>query len=236
MSVGATSEPFEATSRATALSLLVTFALPAVLIGNALLVMVWPWLVDALYALPGFPDDGLGLADAERRELAHAGVRSIAFWDGAGIDRLREARLPDGRPAFGAREIAHMEDVRAVMTGFAWASIAGLATLCASVFALRRGGARLALARALRWGAWLTLGAFAILALVMFADFDYFFESFHGVFFDGDSWRFADGDTLLGLYPDSFWVLAAGATAALVIFQALAVLLAARRVNDRGGG
>ena len=48
-------------------------------------------------------------------------------------------------------------------------------------------------------------------ALAMLADFDAFFDTFHGVFFDGDSWRFQHGDTLLGLYPDTFWVLAAGA-------------------------
>ena len=235
MSCGATSEPIERT-RTTVLPLLVAAALPAVLIGNALLVLLHPWLIDAQYALPGFPDDGLGLADGERRDLAHAGVRAIAVWDGPGIERLRDARLPGGTPAFGGREIGHMEDVRSVVTGFAWAWLVGLAALGASAFALVRAGEQRALARGLRWGAKLTLAAFAGLALVMLVDFDAFFEGFHGIFFSGDSWRFADDDTLLGLYPDTFWVLAAGATAALVVGQALAALLVAKRVNDRGEG
>ena len=68
------------------------------LVGNALLVLAQPWLVDAQYAMPGFPDDGLGLSDHARRELAHAGVRSIAVWDGVGIARLRDARLPAAAP------------------------------------------------------------------------------------------------------------------------------------------
>jgi integral membrane protein (TIGR01906 family) len=235
VSCGATSEPVERT-RTTLLALVIALALPAFLIGNALLVLVHPWLVEAQYALPGFPDDGLGLAEDDRRELAHAGVRSISFWDGSGIDRLREARLPGGAPAFGAREVSHMEDVRSVVTGFAWAWLAAVAALCAISFVLVRSGRRDALAQGLRRGARLTLAAFAVLALLMLVDFDAFFDGFHAVFFSGDSWRFADDDTLLALYPDTFWVIAASATAVLVIGQALLVQFLARRVGDRSGG
>jgi integral membrane protein (TIGR01906 family) len=235
VSCGATIEPVDR-ARTTLLPLLVAAALPAFFIGNALLVLLHPWLIDAQYALPGFPDDGLGLTGDERRELAHTGVQSIAVWDGAGIERLRDARLPDGAPAFGAREITHMEDVRAVVTGFAWAWVAGVVALFAGAFALRRRHEPAALARGLRWGAWLTLGSFAALALVMLVDFDAFFDGFHGIFFSGDSWRFADDDTLLALYPDTFWGVAAGATAALVIGQALIAFLVAKRVNDRSDG
>jgi integral membrane protein (TIGR01906 family) len=235
VSCGASSEPAER-AKAGVPALVLALALPAVFVGNALLLLVHPWLADAQYLLPGFPDDGLGLSGAERRELAHAGIRSIAPWDGAGIERLRDARLPGGAPAFGEREVSHMEDVRSVVTAFAWAWLAGLAALCASAIALVRTGERGALAQGLRWGAKLTLAVFAGLAVVMLLDFDAFFEGFHGIFFSGDTWRFADDDTLLHLYPDTFWVVAAAAIAALVIGQALAALLVARRVNDRSGG
>ena len=39
----------------------------------------------------------------------------------------------------------------------------------------------------------------------MLLGFDRFFDDFHGVFFEGDSWRFARGDTLLRIYPERFW-------------------------------
>lgn len=233
---GAASRPDERTSKATILSLLAAAALPAVLVGNAVLLLVHPWLVDAQYLLPWFPDDALGLAGHERRELAHAGVRSVAAWDGPGIERLREARLPAGGAAFGAREIAHMEDVRRLVTGIAWVWVAALATLCASVLALRRAGPPGASARAIGLGSKLTLGAMAALGLLMLADFEAFFDSFHGVFFDAGTWRFNDGDTLRALYPDFFWALAAGALALLVAAQAVAALVLARRVGDRRAG
>ena len=47
--------------------------------------------------------------------------------------------------------------------------------------------------------------ALALLVPVMLLGFDRFFEDFHGVFFEGDSWRFARGDTLLRIYPEQFW-------------------------------
>ncbi len=219
----------QATSLAAVLAVVVALALPVVLIGNALLVLVHPWLVHAEYALPGFPDDPFGLAGDARADLAVAGVQSISPWDSKGVERLREARLPGGGTAFGAREIAHMDDVRGVVQGFMLAWLIAAAALAAAALALSRAGTTALLRRAFGWGATLTLAAFGCLALFMAAGFDSFFTAFHGVFFDGDSWRFSAGDTLLRLYPDAFWTVAAGLAAGIVLAQAGAVLWASRR-------
>ncbi|MEX1142466.1 MAG: DUF1461 domain-containing protein [Thermoleophilaceae bacterium] len=69
----------------------------------------------------------------------------------------------------------------------------------------------------------------ALLAVFMVVAFGAFFASFHGLFFEGDSWRFSDTATLRRLYPDSFWAIAAAALAALVAAQAAVVALALRR-------
>jgi len=215
-------------SWSTAIAIAVAIALPVVFVGNALLVLVHPWLVDVQYALPGFPDPLIGLSGEQRADLAATGVRSISPWESDGVELLRDARLPNGMAAFDAREVAHMGDVRAVVSGFMVAWLAGVAALAASALALRRVGAAGSLRRALGWGASATLAGFAALGLFMLVDFDAFFTAFHGVFFEGDSWRFASDDTLRSLYPDEFWGVAAGVTAGLIVLQAVVVLWRAR--------
>ena len=153
-------------------------------------------------------------------------MRSISPWNGDGVELLRAARLPDGAPAFDAREIAHMSDVRGVVRGFMVAWLAGVVALVAGALALR--GSPPALRRALTRGSLATLVLFAALGLLMLVGFDSFFTGFHGLFFEGDSWRFADGSTLLSLYPDAFWSVAGGAAAVLVLAQAGLVLWFAR--------
>lgn len=219
--------------RPVALAAVVALALPAVFVGNALLLLVHPWLVDAQYALPGFPEPYIDLASDQRSGLAGTGVRAISPWNGDGVELLRDARLPGGEPAFDSREVAHMSDVRAVVAGFMVAWMIGVVALTGSVIALHRAGAGALLWRGLGWGAGATLAAFAALGLYMLADFDAFFTSFHGVFFEGDSWRFASDDTLLSLYPDQFWGFAAGAAAVLILLQAVGALLASRRRSSR---
>lgn len=208
---------------ATALTVVIVACVPAVLLGNALWVLVNPWLVDVQYALPGFPDDRLGFTDAQRADLASVGVRSIRPQDGEGVALLREASLPAGGAAFDEREIRHMGDVRSVVRGFLVAWALALGALAAAALALGRAGEAGSVSRALVAGCLLTLGLFAALGLLMLVSFDAFFEGFHGVFFEGDSWRFGPEDTLRSLYPDAFWGVAGATAAALVLAQALAL-------------
>ncbi len=211
----------------------VACAVPIVLAGNALLVLAWGWLPRAIYALPGFPDDSGFTAD-QRLSLATTGVDSIQPWDASGMEGLRAARLPDGTAAFNAREITHMHDVRSVMTGLliAWA-VAVVLLAVAWVATRGRAEARAALHRGLWWGAFAAIGLLGLSALFMLVDFDAFFTAFHGIFFEGDSWRFPSTDTLRLLYPYAFWGIAGGALALLTIGQALllAALARARRLS-----
>jgi integral membrane protein (TIGR01906 family) len=201
---------------------------PFALAGNALMLLAWGWLPRALYVLPGFPG-GDGLEGGERLALAQTGVDSIQPWDADGIDSLREATLPTGMPAFAAREIAHMQDVRDLMSALVLAWAIALAALIAAWLATRgRAGARAALRAGLRAGAVAAIALLAALGVFMLADFDAFFTAFHGLFFEGDSWRFATDDTLRRLYPDAFWGISGGVLAGLTIAQALALARAAR--------
>jgi integral membrane protein (TIGR01906 family) len=212
---------------AIGLSVLVTLATPAVATGNALWLLMTPLLVEAEYALPGFPEDDGGLDDDERKRLAKIGVDSIRPF-GEGIGVLREARLPDGEAAFSEREIDHMQDVRSLIAAFmvAWAVAVVVAAL--ALLWIRRRAPAGAAGRALVRGGVLTLGAMAVVGIAMLIDFEFFFDGFHGVFFEGDTWRFNETYTLRRIYPDFFWGAAGGAMAVLVATQAGAVILGLR--------
>ena len=60
---------------------------------------------------------------------------------------------------------------------------------------------------------------------VILLGFDRFFVRFHEIFFSGDSWQFANSDTLIRIYPEQFWVDVSRITAGLAVAQA--ILLAA---------
>lgn len=220
-------------SRAVAvLSAVIVVVTPIVLIGNAAWLLTQTWLVDVQYALPGFPVDPDGVQDPQRTALAKQGVRAIQP-GGEGVDLLERARLADGRPAFGPREISHMSDVRRLVGGLlvAWAAVLGCATV--AVIALRRRAPAGAVRRALRRGARVTVALTVGAGLVMAIGFEHLFSVLHSIAFEGESWRFDDADTVRQLYPDAFWVVAGVALAAIVAAQAAAILAVVRdRAHD----
>ena len=207
-------------------------ALPFVLAGNSLLLLLIPWLADLQYALPGFPDDPLGLTPGERLELARDGIRSI--WPlGPGAEILAEARLPWGEPAFEAKEVTHMEDVRAVVRGALILWLVAVVALVASLAWLRLRGAAGTVRAMFRRGAVATVVALAAVGLFALVSFDTFFRSFHELLFQPGSWEFAADSTLIALYPDRFWATATALLIALTLIQAgLARFLPGRSEDD----
>jgi integral membrane protein (TIGR01906 family) len=210
------------------LSALIVAAVPAILVGNTLWAVNNPWFVHAQYAIPGFPDDSHDLSDRERTDLAVTGIRSIRPGSD-GVELLRDARLPSGEQAFEEREIQHMEDVRGVVAGFLTAWGIALVLAVAAALGLRRLGAPGSVGRALVAGAFLTIAAMASAALILLVNFEFFFDGFHGAFFEGESWRFNGSYTLRQLYPDFFWSVAAGTMVALVVLQAVALFAGFRQ-------
>ncbi len=217
------------------LTALVALAIPALLLGNGLWLLANGWYVHAAYARPGFPDDRYGLTKSERTELAIVGLRSIQPSNRDGVDVLREARLSDGSPAFGEREIAHMADVRGLVGRILLAHAIALGAIVAAFAGLRALRVHATFTRGLFLGGGLTLVLAAALGVLMLASFDRFFVQFHEALFAGDSWRFRSTDTLLRLYPDAFWSDFGAALAILTVAQAVAVAgLAYRWLRRRG--
>lgn len=210
---------------------LVALAVPPVLIGSALLLLAHPWAADVSYALPGFPEPRIELVDGERSRLAAVGVRAVQPWRPDGVEAMREARRDNGAPAFEAREIRHFEDVRDLVTRFLALGAGGLLLVAVATVVPRT---RPLVGGGLRAGAATTLGAFAALSVLMLVGFDAFFEGFHGVFFEGDSWRLPNRGTVRSLFPDAFWALMGATMAVLALAQAAAILLALRARPRRG--
>ena len=100
----------------------------------------------------------------------------------------------------------------------------GALALLLGVSASTRAVVPVALAR----GAVLTVGIALVVAIVSATRYDVFETTFHGLFFDGDSWRFDETETLRRLYPDRFWLDTAITVGALAVIQALALLPLAR--------
>ena len=212
-----------------ALGIAVTLAVPIVLAVTGIRVVTHDEYVQALYDHGGIPGDRYGLTEAQRARLAETGLRSILPSSPDGIDVLREARLPNGVPAFDQRELRHMADVRTLVSHayrlqlLLLVAIGALALLL-GVSASTRAVVPVALAR----GAVLTVGIALVVAIVSATRYDVFETTFHGLFFDGDSWRFDETETLRRLYPDRFWLDTAITVGALAVIQALALLPLAR--------
>lgn len=194
-------------------------ALPFVLAGNALILLLVPWLADLQYALPGFPDDPLGLSAGERLELAREGIRSI--WPvGPGTGLLVEARLPSGVRAFEPEEVRHMEDVRSVVRGALALWLISVVALAGSLAWLKRRHLPGTVQLVVRRGALATVVALLAVGLFALVAFDTFFRSFHELLFEPGSWQFPADSTLLALYPTRFWVVATGLLVGLTLIQA----------------
>jgi len=139
---------------------------------------------------------------------------------------MRAARRDDGQRAFVGKELEHFEDVRRVMLVFLVAAAAGLAVIAVAVGLVRD---RSVVRRGLIAGIRLTVAVFAAVGALMLVGFDAFFDGFHALFFEADTWQLPRLGTARSLYPDALWALMGGAIVALVLAQAAAIVIVLRR-------
>jgi integral membrane protein (TIGR01906 family) len=211
---------------------IVAALVPLICATNGIRLLANDWFVRFEYSR--LPSDAYGFTHAQRTELGLTGLHSILPSSDNGIGLLREARLPSGRVAFRQKELSHMSDVRRLIGIIYRAHLAVLGAIAALALGLgvtRRG--RSLVPRGLEYGAALTLAIAAVVAVAVAVSADGFLTGFHTLFFEGDSWRFRENDTLRRLYPDRFWsetaiLLGLGAAA-----QAALVLGAGRLVRRR---
>ena len=221
---------------AAALVVAIAVSVTPILVVNAFRVLATGTFVRAELGRDGFPPDGYGFTTDQRKELALLGLRSIEPGSD-GIVLLERARLPNGSPAFGFRELSHMRDVRRLFGIALRGQLIALVVIAALALGLARTRFRLVVPLGLLAGAVATL-AIAVLAVpLILLGFDGFFTRFHEVFFSGDSWQFNNADTLIRIYPEQFWQDVSRLAAGIAVAQALVLVPLAwwwRRAARRG--
>jgi integral membrane protein (TIGR01906 family) len=218
------------------LGIAIALAVPAVLAVNGIRLLTNDEYVRLVYDYGGVPSDRYGLTEEQRRELAGVGLRSILPRTEEGVDLLRRTRLPSGERAFDERELRHMQDVRTLVSrAYRFQLVAAIAiAACALLLGLFR-STRTVVPLALVRGAALTVGVAVVVGLVAALGYDTFSGAFHGLFFEGRSWRFQETDTLRRLYPDRFWLDTAIVLGVLAVLQAVAVFTLGRLWARRAG-
>jgi integral membrane protein (TIGR01906 family) len=205
---------------AAALVVAIAVSVTPILVVNAFRVLATGTFVRAELGRDGFPPDGYGFTTDQRKELALLGLRSIEPGSD-GIVLLERARLPNGSPAFGFRELSHMRDVRRLFGIALRGQLIALVVIAALALGLARTRFRTVVPLGLLAGAVATL-AIAVLAVpLILLGFDGFFVRFHEIFFSGDSWRFNNADTLIRIYPEQFWQDVSRLAAGIAVAQAV---------------
>jgi integral membrane protein (TIGR01906 family) len=199
--------------------------LPLFFAANAVRVLLTDTYVRAAYPRLGREEI---LSESRRTELALLGLRAVDPVRGERVSILRAARLPDGSRAFRVEEVRHMRDVRSWLL-----RLHVLQVLVAGALVALAWRTRLVLARALRAGAVAT-GLVTVVALTAMAfEFDVVLLAFHKLLFAGESWHFADEDTLIRVYPEQFWNWTGIAMGLLVALQAAAAFAAGEAIARR---
>lgn len=183
------------------------------------------------YHRPGFPDDRFGFTREDRLTYGPYAVRYLH--NDVGIEYLGDLTI-DSEPLYNARELKHMEDVKTVAKmAFRVQLILTLLLVGAVIILIRKPSTRFHLRRGLSEGGTFTIALIVTLVVLVLANWDFFFDGFHAVFFEGDSWQFRTSDTLIRLYPEQFWFDAALVIGGLTIGGALAAMGLAWRWEKR---
>lgn len=190
------------------------------------------WVASALLLVLGV---GLAVLPLETPAFTEAVSARFSRADEAGLTRVESARLAEqvrafviggdgrlpvtyaGRPAFDRAAVAHLEDVRDVVSGARTATLVlALLAIVGAVAAWRARRLDL-LGSALRWSGAVLIGVVVSIGLWALLDFDGFFAAFHSLFFAEGTWTFPYDSMLIRLFPEGFWVTGAVAWAAMVV-------------------
>jgi integral membrane protein (TIGR01906 family) len=111
-------------------------------------------------------------------------------------------------PLYDQADISHMKDVKGVLwldySLFLTAALYSIVYILASFIWNKRNG-RKDLAKGAVWGSGLTVALLVFLGFFAVTSFDWFFTTFHEIFFPQGNWQFPMGDHMITMFPDGFW-------------------------------
>jgi integral membrane protein (TIGR01906 family) len=197
----------------------VILIVPVVLVLFGIGVLLSPIYIQVEYRMPYFPADGYGFTREERLYWADLSIDYLL--NNEGIEFLSELKFPEGQQAAGScedflpprdcsyfyndRELSHMVDVKVVLRYAIAVFIGSLVVLIGIGFWAKRLGWWPDFKKSLSYGGWLTVGLIAVLLMYVIINFRSLFVTFHEIFFASGTWVFRFSDSLIRLFPVTFW-------------------------------
>ena len=182
---------------------IVTGLTPVIILMLAVRLLITPTFAQIEYRLPGFPEDPFGFSMTDRLRWSEPAINYLV--NSEDITFLEDLTFEDGVPLFNQRELSHMQDVKAVVTGMRIALAAGMVVLLVITTIAVKGGWRAQLLRAYRQGGWALVGLIGTILMLVAVSFSNLFTWFHKLFFESGTWQFYTSDTLIRLFPMRFW-------------------------------
>ena len=180
-----------------------TILTPLVILMLAVRLLIAPIFAKIEYRLPGFPEDPFGFTLEDRLRWSEPSINYLV--NSRDISYLESLRFEDGEPIFNARELSHMQDVKAVVTGMRIALAGAMVLLLAVTVAAYKGGWKPQLLKAYHRGGFALLWLIGAILLFVALNFNNLFTWFHKLFFESGTWQFYTSDTLIRLFPMRFW-------------------------------
>ena len=199
--------------------------LPMLIIGTSVRTV----FSDRGFMLQGFRDNQVGLTtgldDPQLQRIADA---FIAYFQAPpGQLQMQVTAFGQSRPLFNEREIAHMQDVQALVQFFFRVQIVAAVVVLVRLgltFAADRSG--VALGREMLISVALMLVAIAVVGALAVTNFDAFWTLFHQIAFRNGDWQFdPNRDYLIMLFPEPFWFAGTIRFVTLIAAQTAAVAL-----------
>ncbi len=214
--------------------------LPLLIIGTSLRGLI----TDRDFMLSGFRDSQVaattGLDDPQLQRIADAFV--AYFQAPPGQIQMQVTAFGQSRPLFNDKEVAHMEDVQALIQFFLRMQIiAAAAVIVRLVFAFFVDRSVVPLGRDMLLSTGLMIALIVLVAVLSLLDFDALWTRFHQIAFRNDLWLLDPStDYLIMLFPEPFWFAATirmatsvAVQTALVVLVGLGLLLSPRFLPTR---
>lgn len=214
--------------------------LPLLIIGTSLRGLV----TDRDFMLRGFRDNEVavttGLDDVQLQRIADAFV--AYFQAPPGQIQMQVTAFGQSRLLFNDREVAHMEDVQALIQFFLRLQIVAAAVVAVRlVMALVVERGVVTLGRDMLLSTALMVGMVVLVGVLSLIDFDSLWTHFHQIAFRNDLWLLdPTRDYLIMLFPEPFWFTATirmavsvAAQTALVALIGIAFILSPRFLPTR---
>jgi len=199
--------------------------LPLLIIGTSLRGLV----TDRDFMLSGFRDYDVaattGLDDPQLQRIADAFV--AYFQAPPGQIQMQVTAFGQSRLLFNDREVAHMEDVQALIQFFLRMQlIAGAVVALRLIVALVFDRGVVSLGRDMLLSTLLMIALIVLVGVASAIDFDALWTRFHQIAFRNDLWLLdPTRDYLIMLFPEPFWLAATIRMATSVALQTLLVVV-----------